>query len=353
MAAQNPPFVLQNASHGSEVVRRELQSGLPLGSAGGVVPATVVSAQSNPGDLQVSAPVSGMTVNVAPGQAIVPGTLGSGSGYGMPLGYGMPVVTLNGGSAPTVATGAHATVVQMTTQGCYYVYNDNSSGAVSLAIASSNPSNPRIDVVIAQVEDAQYSGSNNDWKLAVVTGTAAASPTVPSLPANSLVLAYVWIPAASTNVSAGNILDLRVNYNRNPYRAEMYRNATYTQSSASATTIPYDTVVDDPTAGCATGSGASFTCLQSGRWLIETTTVVTPTSGDRVNVSLLANGSVVRGLASQQPNGVQNAYLTGSTTWMAKEGDFFNVQLTNQVTNTIFVPGQSFVAVTFTLQSAA
>src|SRR5581483_7444458 len=135
----------------------------------------------------------------------IPGTLGSGAGYGMPIGYGYPQIQTNGASQPTAKTAA--TQIQLTTQGVYYCYNDNSTGNVSLAIAAANPSNPRIDLVIAQVQDAQYSGATNNWQLAVVTGTAGASPAVPALPANSLPLASVWVPAASTNVTAGNILD--------------------------------------------------------------------------------------------------------------------------------------------------
>lgn len=250
MAVQTPPFVLQNSSHGSELVRREALASLVYGSAGGVVPATpAASANLTAGvagcsDLKVNAPASGMSCLLNSGQVYVPGTLGSGSGYGIGTGYGMPTVTLNGGAAPTVAATARATAVQLTTQGVYYCYNDNSGGQVSLTVAASNATNPRIDVVIAQVEDASYSGSNNDWKLAVVTGTAAASPTIPSLPANAVVLAYLWIPAASTSVTAGNILDLRYACNRNPFRATVQMNAA-SWSAAFGAVIALDTVVSD------------------------------------------------------------------------------------------------------------
>lgn len=195
-------------------------------------------------DLQVTAPASGMSVNISAGQIIVPGSLGSGSGYGIGKGYGYPTITTNGGSAPTIASNAKATQIQLTTQGAYYCYNDNTSGAVNLAISASNPTNPRIDVVGAQVEDAQYSGSNNDWKLVVVTGTAAASPTIPTFPSNFIPLALVWVPANASSIVSADILDVRVAYNRNPFRATVQMNAA-SWSAAFGAVIALDTVVSD------------------------------------------------------------------------------------------------------------
>lgn len=297
MAVQTPPFVLQNSSHGSELVRREALASLVYGSAGGVVPATpAASANLTAGvagcsDLKVNAPASGMSCLLNSGQVYVPGTLGSGSGYGIGTGYGMPTVTLNGGAAPTVAATARATAVQLTTQGVYYCYNDNSGGQVSQTVAASNATNPRIDVVIAQVEDASYSGSNNDWKLAVVTGTAAASPTVPSLPANAVVLAYLWIPAASTSVTTGNILDLRYACNRNPFRASVYRNAAWTVSNTA--TMLFDTILYDLTGAYNTGTG-QFTCPVGGlyrcSWQLAASSGA---SGHFLNSSLVKNAAIV------------------------------------------------------------
>lgn len=273
MAVQATPYVITALSHSAELFRRELQFGLPLGSAGGVMPATAVaSANLTAGvagcsDLRVNAPGSGMSVLINAGQIVVPGSLGSGSGYGIGTGYGFPTVTLNGGSPPTVASNAAATSVQLTTQGAYYCYNDNSAGQVSLVISASNATNPRIDVVIAQVEDAQYSGSNNDWKLAVVTGTAAASPTVPALPANAVRLAYVWIPANSTSVTAGNILDLRVAYNRNPFTSRVYRAGAWsTGTGGTYVAFNYDTIHYDLAAMFNVGT-ALFTAPVGGRYL--------------------------------------------------------------------------------------
>lgn len=290
MTIQSPPFVLQNSSHSAELVRRETQAELPFGSAGGVVPATAVSTAALTSDLQVTAPVSGMTVLVSSGGAFVPGSLGSGSGYGMGTGYGYPVITTNGTSAPTIAANAHATVITLTTQGVYYCYNDNASGKVSLAIASSNPSNPRIDVVGMQVEDAVYSGSNNDWKLAVITGTAASSPVVPTFPANFLPLSLVWVPAAATNIVSADIVDLRVNYNRNPLSATIHAGTTTSLSAASFTVVTMNTVDNDLT-GSWNGSN-TWTVPFSGRYLVSAT--VSIATADRSTTAIYINGSEVK-----------------------------------------------------------
>ena len=91
-------------------------------------------------------------------------------------------------------------------QGAYHVYND---GTVNLSVAASDATNPRIDLVIAKVQDAFYSGATRTASVTIVTGTPAASPTDPTLPANALVLARVRVPATSTSVVTANITDVR------------------------------------------------------------------------------------------------------------------------------------------------
>jgi hypothetical protein len=167
MAAESPPFVLQNGSHSASLFREALAS--LLNPAGGVV---------GLGDLAVTQNgTPNMTVNVAAGEIWVPGT-----------------------AAPP-------------TQGAYFCYND---ATVSLAISAANATNPRIDKVCATVEDAAYSGSNNDWKLQVVTGTPTAGATLSNLngaaatPVESLVICYVLVPASATTIVTADLLDNRI-----------------------------------------------------------------------------------------------------------------------------------------------
>jgi hypothetical protein len=91
--------------------------------------------------------------------------------------------------------------------GVYTVYNDGSN---PLVITTADPTNPRIDVVCATVQDSYYSGTADDVILQVVAGTPAASPVAPTLPDNSISLATVLVGAGVGNITNSNITDTRV-----------------------------------------------------------------------------------------------------------------------------------------------
>lgn len=91
--------------------------------------------------------------------------------------------------------------------GKYVIEND---AAVTKTIAASDPSNPRIDRIIAQVYDAtDISGASDDWHLEVLTGTPAASPSAPALPSNAISLATVAVAAGVITIVNANITDTR------------------------------------------------------------------------------------------------------------------------------------------------
>jgi hypothetical protein len=177
MPVESLPWSIQGQSHPATVARNA-QAGLLGVPAAAVSPAVqiltaggghgVVSA----GDLAVTQNgTPNMSVNVAAGRAFIRGT---------------ETGSLN--------------------QGAYSFFND---GAVNLAVAAADPTNPRRDLVIAQVRDSNYSGAVNDARLTVVTGTPAASPSDPTPPANALVLARIAVAAGATSVVTANITDLR------------------------------------------------------------------------------------------------------------------------------------------------
>lgn len=94
-------------------------------------------------------------------------------------------------------------------QGMYHVSADATE---NLVVAASDPTDARIDIVVATVRDSAYSGANDDWILQVITGTPSPAPVAPTVPDNSLLLATINIPAGSTTVDSGDITDERVNY---------------------------------------------------------------------------------------------------------------------------------------------
>lgn len=160
MTAQQPPVALQNVSTlNADDFRRLIKA---------LVPTEGIIAS---GDLAVTQNgTPNMSVNVAAGGAVIVGD-------------------------DTPAT-----------QGSYYVWND---ATVNLVIAASDPTNPRKDIVIAQVRDSFYSVAGDDWRLTVVTGTPAASPAEPALPTDSIKLAVVTVAAAATSITNAAIADSR------------------------------------------------------------------------------------------------------------------------------------------------
>jgi len=159
MALRTPPSWLQNGSHPAENDRLTTQA---IWKTTGII---------NAADLAVTAnsPV-GMSVVVASGWAAIVGTY-------------------------------------QANMGTYMVYND---AATTLTVTAANPSNPRIDIVVATVNDAYYTGSLNSVVFQVVAGTPAGSPVAPSTPTNSILLATLAVGAGVTTITSANITDNRV-----------------------------------------------------------------------------------------------------------------------------------------------
>lgn len=135
---------------------------------------------------------------------------------------GVRAGTLPGGSASNLAVNqtpgnpsmnvvvppGHAIVqgTESTVQGAYIVVND---ADLVLAVAPSDATNPRIDIVVVRVRDKQYSGSTVGASIEVITGVPAPSPTPPAAPANSVVLAQISVPAGATAIQQSQITDVR------------------------------------------------------------------------------------------------------------------------------------------------
>lgn len=137
---------------------------------GGTVDALAVRGgviSNSTGSLQVL-PVSGMNIKVASGFAIVPSSSSN----------------INAG------------------------YQIGTMASVGLTVATADATNPRVDLVVIGVNDT--GDSTGAGFIEIVTGTPAASPVAPSLPANSLSLGTIKVAANSTSVASTNITDTRV-----------------------------------------------------------------------------------------------------------------------------------------------
>jgi len=201
MAFDAIPYVIDGTTVDAEVIRRAL--GSLIGPTGGVV---------TPGDLTVTQNgTPNMSVNIGTGQIWVPGT-------------------------------------STTTQGPYYSMN---KAAVNQAISAANPSNPRIDTIIVQVQDPEYAGSTKSLAPGYVIGTATAGATLSNLngkgtvPASSYVLAYVLVPAGTSSIVTADIANVSkvtgmlaaANYLQVPAATSRRLGGPYTASSASFGTV--------------------------------------------------------------------------------------------------------------------
>jgi hypothetical protein len=79
--------------------------------------------------------------------------------------------------------------------------------SANLTVQTADPSNPRIDIVVAYVSDAGTSSSFG--AIEIITGTAAGSPSAPAAPANSITLAQISVPALTTTITTGLITGTR------------------------------------------------------------------------------------------------------------------------------------------------
>ena len=165
MTVQNPAVFLQAESHPAEDVRRYF-AGVSA-NAEGVL--HVAGSATSSLEVTEKSGTPDMSVDVATGSCLILGTEG-------------------------------------TYQGTYFCEN---RGTTNLVVSASDATNARWDLVVAKVEDSDYSGATDAWSLAVVTGTPAASPADPAVPDNSITLARIVVAALATDVDNADITDLR------------------------------------------------------------------------------------------------------------------------------------------------
>lgn len=145
MTVQNPPLWQQVPSYSAEDDRRLLEA--LFNTRPGIVGLDSLAVTQTG--------VASMQVNVAGGFVLVDGTES-------PAAQGLYLCENRGTTLMAALTAAHAT-------------------------------NRRIDLIVARVRDATYSGGTSAWALEAVAGTPAPVPAEPAVPANSFVLAAVTV----------------------------------------------------------------------------------------------------------------------------------------------------------------
>ena len=115
------------------------------------------------------------------------------------------VVTAGTGMSVNVQPGSYVVPASATPTAGGYASTLASSAA--LTVQTADPNNPRIDLIVAYVSDVGTSSSFG--AVEIITGAAAPSPAAPVAPANSVALAQLSVPAATTSITTGLITDLR------------------------------------------------------------------------------------------------------------------------------------------------
>lgn len=88
-----------------------------------------------------------------------------------------------------------------------FVSTLRSTGRIDIPAASTT--NPRRDLVVAQVLDASIGDADTRARLWSVTGDPAGSPVLPPVPTGAIPLAELQVAANASQITAANITDLR------------------------------------------------------------------------------------------------------------------------------------------------
>jgi hypothetical protein len=204
VAISAAPFALKNLGLDAEQLRQAITALLPGGA--GLV---------STGDLAVTQTTTpSMGVSVGVGRAWLPGTNVSNF------------------------TGAN-----YNKQGFYFALND---APYTVALATADTVNPRIDLIYIGVQDKIYGAASDGIAINVVTGTPAATPAVPTLPASSIALAQVAVAANAPSVTNANITTYTGNVSANFTQTKglmlldqvTANSATYTSTAVVLHAIP-------------------------------------------------------------------------------------------------------------------
>lgn len=99
-----------------------------------------------------------------------------------------------------------------TRQGLYHLVND---AVANTAVGAADPANPRLDQIIARINDTTILGGSDVPTLEVVAGTATVGASLDNrvgaaaLPASAILLADVLVGAAVASITNANIRDRR------------------------------------------------------------------------------------------------------------------------------------------------
>lgn len=181
-----------------------------------------------------------------------------------------------------------------------------------MPISTANPTLNRIDRVILRVD-----WTANTIAIAVLTGTAAASPSPPALTQNvakwEISLAQVYVAAAAATIAAGNITDERfytMAWNNNgimtmqsqPGFSSLLGSGNLSVPSSTDTLLPFAGIAGDTHGSGAMAAGV-YTVPENGVYLISVTAAIGAAAGSTLELKFYKGTSVLQWAERLQNNG--------------------------------------------------
>ncbi len=115
----------------------------------------------------------------------------------------------SGSPTMSVDIAVGACYVKGDTSSAQPTYRCHTDSVINRSIAGADATNPRIDLVLAEVRDSTFSGAFLDWRIRVQTGVPAASPVAPAVPSTAIPLALVRVDAGVSSIVNAKITDMR------------------------------------------------------------------------------------------------------------------------------------------------
>lgn len=218
-----------------------------------------------------------------------------------------------------------------------------------LTASTANATNPRRDLVVAYIDKSVSAStgvtnnSNNMLKLAIVTGTAAASPSDPnvsqiqaSIGASNpyIILARLRISAGMTQITSSQIDDLRTIAGLSatqvsvPYMFSVYRTGAASYGTGTSK-VSFDTEVLDTGNNYDAVTNFRFTAPVDGKYWFNAVAGVTLASGNVGATVLYKNGVLSKKGAQMVTSATFITLLPVSGLMPLVAGDVVEVYLTN------------------------
>jgi hypothetical protein len=234
---------------------------------------------------------------------------------------------------------------------------DTASPGEAVTISTSNPSNPRRDLIVAYIDTAVTpttsvtNNSNNIVKLAAVAGTPAASPSDPNSAAIQaaigasnpyIILARIAVGTGVTQITNSDITDLRqvirpLNGSAallyNPYKFSAYRSSNQAFTSGVFTKIQYNTEEFDTGSNYDNATNYRFTAPIAGFYFFSAQIQVLEGNAGLVDcqIVLYKNGTAFRKGGNIKDAAYPQPHVDGLLSLAA--GDYIEVYFINNLSS--------------------